>query len=69
MKTIENTIFTSDALADLDYALSLQSTGQRDRVFEKRIGAQTEKIRQEILAEHGVLNVVVELIREGRDAE
>jgi hypothetical protein len=27
------------------------------------------KIRQQILAEHGVLNVAVDLIREGRDEE
>jgi hypothetical protein len=69
MKTIENTMIPSDALADLQHALHLQATGQRDPAFEKRIGEQTEKIRQEILAEHGLLNVVVDLIREGRDEE
>ncbi|MBI3411489.1 MAG: hypothetical protein HY040_24435 [Planctomycetes bacterium] len=69
MKTIENTMIPSDALADLEYALHLQTTGQRDPGFEKRIGEQTEVIRQEILAEHGVLNVAVDLIREGRDEE
>lgn len=66
---IENTTIPSDALADLEYALHLQATGQRDTEFEKRIGEQTEKIRQEILAEHGILNVAVDLIREGRDEE
>jgi len=59
----------ADALADLEHALELQSTGQRDPAFEKRLGEQTEKIRQEILAEHGVLNVAVDLIREGRAEE
>jgi hypothetical protein len=67
MKTIENTMTPADALADLEHALHLQATGQRDPAFEKRIGAQTEKIRQEIRAEHGILNVAVDLIREGRD--
>ena len=59
----------SDALADLEHALRLQATGQRDPACEKRIAEQTEKIRQEILAEHGVLNVAVDLIRQGRDEE
>jgi hypothetical protein len=67
MKTIENSTILSDAVADLEHALRLQATGQRDPGFEKRIGEQTEKIRQEILAEHGVLNVAVALIREGRE--
>jgi hypothetical protein len=69
MNSIENSIIPPDALADLEHALQLQATGQRDPGFEKRIGEQTEKIRQEILAEHGVLNVAVDLIREGRDEE
>jgi hypothetical protein len=69
MKTMENTMIPSDALADLEHALRLQATGQRDPAFEKRIAEQTEKIRQEILAEHGVLNVAVDLIRQGRDDE
>jgi hypothetical protein len=69
MRTIENSLIPPDALADLEHAFHLQATGQRDPGFEKRIGEQTEKIRQEILAEHGVLNVAVDLIREGRDEE
>jgi hypothetical protein len=69
MKTIENPLIPADVLADLEHALHLQTTGQRDAAFEKRIGEQTEKIRQEILAEHGVRNVAVGLIREGRDEE
>lgn len=69
MMTIENTMIPSDALADLEHALHLQSTGQRDPAFEKRIGQQTEKIQQEILAKHGVLNAAVDLIREGRNEE
>jgi len=49
--------------------LDLQATGQRDPAFEQRLEEQTDKIRREILAEHGVLNVSVDLIREGRDEE
>jgi hypothetical protein len=69
VKTNSNNLIPSDSLADLKYALQLQATGQRDPSFEKRIGEQTEKIRQEILAEHGVLNAAVDLVREGRDEE
>lgn len=69
MKTIENPPLSSDALADLEYALHLQATGQRDADFEQRIGEQTARIRQEIIAEHGILDVAVDLIREGRDEE
>ena len=69
MKTVELSAIPKDALADLQYALHLQTTGQRDLDFEKRIGQQTEKIRQEILAGHGVLNVAVDLIRQGRNEE
>lgn len=69
MKLAETILAPHDVLSDLEHALYLQATGQRDAVFEKRIAEQTDKIRQEILAEHGVLNVAVDLIREGRDEE
>jgi hypothetical protein len=69
MNNAENPLIPPDALADLEYALHLQATGRRDPAFEKRIAEQTAKIRQEAIAEHGVLSVAVELIREGRDEE
>ncbi len=69
MKTKGPRLLPADALADLEHALRLQRTGQRDPAFEKRIGKQTEKIRRKIFAQHGVLNVAVDLIREGRDEE
>jgi hypothetical protein len=69
MNISEKAIVPYDALADLEYALSVQTTGQRDPEFEKRIAEQTAKIRKEILAQHGVLNLAVDLIREGRDEE
>jgi hypothetical protein len=69
MNNLENIGIPADALADLEYALQLQATGKRDPGFEKRIRAQSEKIQQEILAQHGALNVAVDLIREGRDEE
>jgi hypothetical protein len=69
MPSTENSLIPPDALADLEHALRLQAAGQRDPAFENRLGEQTEKIRQQILAEHGVLHVAVDLIREGRDEE
>lgn len=69
VKPIPNNLIPSDALADLEYASRLQAAGQRDPGFEKKVGEQTEVIRQEILAEHGVLNIAVDLVREGRDEE
>lgn len=45
MKTIS---VPADALADLEHALALQATGQRDAAFEKRLAEQTEQIRREI---------------------
>lgn len=69
MKTIDNINVPADVLADLEYALQLQATTRRDPNFEDRIGAQTDRIRAQILADHGVINVAVDLIREGRDEE
>lgn len=69
MKFVKTFAVPNDALADLEYALALQAKGQRDVAFENRLDEQTEQIRQEILEEHGVLNVAVNLIREGRDEE
>ncbi|MBY0525472.1 MAG: hypothetical protein K2R98_18845 [Gemmataceae bacterium] len=65
MKPFVDTLIPADAQADLEYALRLETTRQCDPAFESRIGAQTEMIRQEVLAEQGVLKVAVELIREG----
>jgi hypothetical protein len=69
MQTLQKDLIPADVLADLTHALHLQATGQRDPVFEKRIGAETERIRREVLAQHGVLDVAVGLVREGRDEE
>lgn len=58
-----------DLKADLEYAIQLAMTGRRDEAFEARVQAESKKITQQILEEHGVLNVAVDLIREGRDEE
>jgi hypothetical protein len=40
-----------------------------DPVVEKRIRDKAERLRQELLATHGVTNIAVDLIREVRDEE
>ena len=69
MKTIETNAVTAEALADLEYAIKLFHSGKRDPEFEKKMQAKGDVIRQEMLAKHGVLDVAVDLIREGRDEE
>ncbi len=57
-------------IADLEYAVHCATTGKRpDPEFVRRIAAEAKRIREEVLAKHGVLNVAVDLIREGRDEE
>ena len=58
-----------EVMADLERAVELVMTGQRDPEFERRIHAQAEKITQEIFEKHGVLDIGVPAIRELRDAE
>ena len=67
MNTTEETTIQAQAVADLEYAVQRLLTGQRDEAAEERIRAQSEKIRGEVLRERGVLNVAVDLIREGRE--
>jgi hypothetical protein len=58
-----------DVLADLDYAIRLAMTGQRDPEFEARVRAESEKITEALREKYGELNIAVDLIREGRDEE
>ncbi len=57
------------ARTDLEYAIHLIITGEKDPVFAARIQAETRKITEEIQRKHGVLNIAVDLIRETRDEE
>jgi hypothetical protein len=57
----------SHARTDLEYAIHLIMTGQKDPAFAARVQAETEKITEEIQRKHGILNIAVDLIREARD--
>jgi hypothetical protein len=54
----------ADLQAVLDRALTAKPL---DPAVEGRVQKRAEKIRQEVLTKHGVVNVAVDLIREGRD--
>jgi hypothetical protein len=59
-----------DILADLyEVARQAASGGVRDPELLRRVTERAEKARREILEKHGVLNIAVDLIREGRDEE
>jgi hypothetical protein len=63
------TITPADATADLERAIEILMTGRRDPEFEARIHAQSEKITQEVLKKHGVLDIGVPAIRALRDGD
>lgn len=59
---------TSDITADLEAVRAAIAAGRPvDPEIKKRVHARAEKIREEILKKHGVLNVAVDLVRESRD--
>jgi hypothetical protein len=57
----------SATLTDLEYAIQLIMTGNKDPEFTARVQAETEKVTEEIRRKHGVVNIAVDLIREARD--
>jgi hypothetical protein len=63
------TIIPSDVSADLDRAVEILLTGRRDPEFEQRIHTRAEKISQEVLKRHGVLDIGVPAIRALRDGD
>jgi hypothetical protein len=63
------TVIPPGVTADLDRAIELLMTGHRDPEFEQRIRAQAEKIGQEVLKKHGVLDIGVPAIRALRDGD
>jgi hypothetical protein len=62
-------VIPPDVVADLERAIEILMTGQRDPEFEARIHAQAEKISREVLEKHGVLDIGVPAIRALRDGD
>lgn len=68
-KSDSGPISAADAMADLERAIEIMMTGRCDPEFEERIHAQAEKISQEVLKKHGVLDIGVPAIRALRDGD
>ena len=66
---VTDTTIRMRALADLQRAIELLMTGQRDPEFERRIHAEAEKITQEVREKHGVLDIGVPSIRALRNGD
>jgi hypothetical protein len=70
MATIANSpgVIPPDILADLKEATRQAAAGGiKDPDLLRRIAERSERVRQEILRKHGVLDVAVDLVREGRE--
>jgi hypothetical protein len=68
-KSEATTVIPPDVMADLERAIEILMTGRRDPEFERRIHAQAEKIGQEVLEKHGILDIGVPAIRALRDGD
>ncbi len=64
-----DTAIPPEVVADLERAIELLMTGQRDPEFERRIHAEAEKITQDVLENNGVLDIGVPTIRALRDGD
>jgi hypothetical protein len=70
MDAIDNSLIPDDALADLEAVCKLTAAGkQPDPALARRIRERADHARQEVLQQHGVLDLGVPGIRELRDAE
>jgi hypothetical protein len=59
-----------DVRADLDAILKALAAGQKpDPELVRRASERADQAREEVFKRNGVLNVAVDLIREGRDEE
>jgi hypothetical protein len=65
-------IITSDPQVEADLAAVMDHVASGkplDPAVARRVQERGEKIRQEVFAKSGPLNVAVDLIREGRDED
>jgi len=70
MDTPDNRPIDPQADADLQAVLDRALAGKPpDPEVARRVLERADRIRQEIVAKHGMLNAAVDLIREGRDEE
>jgi hypothetical protein len=68
MKTTQDNAAGAGSLADLEAVLrQVDQGGVKDPQLLQRIEERSKAIRQRVLAEHGLLDAAVELVRESRD--
>jgi hypothetical protein len=68
MNTPEINLIPRDLMAELQQAAESASRGIRDPEGRKEACDEMDRIREEIRAQHGVLDIGVPAIRELRDA-
>jgi hypothetical protein len=66
---METSTIPSDVLADMERATELATSGTKDPEFARRVQAEAKKVRAEIFAKHGLLDIGVPAMRELRDDE
>jgi len=59
-----------DVMADLEAICNAIAAGRRpDPELARRAAERADRMREEVRRRHGILNIAVDLIREGRDEE
>ena len=58
-----------EVIADARRITELTLRGEKDEELFARVRARSELLREEVFRKHGLLNIAVDLIREGRNPE
>lgn len=69
MNAIDNPIYPPEVRTMLEEAVRHALTGKGDPEVLRRIREEADRIREEILRKHGILDIGVPAIRELRDGE
>jgi len=68
MNTVEKTLIPPKLMADLQQAVEDAVNGVRDPEEAKKACEEMDRIREQIRARHGILDIGVPAIRELRDS-
>lgn len=69
MKTKQKPLISPKLLAELESVMADLAKGKRDPEAMKKAARDMDKMREETRTELGILDVAVDLIREGRDEQ
>jgi hypothetical protein len=67
MKTTERNVIPPKLLAELEEVMADIAKGRRDPEAMKKASRDMDRLREETRKKLGILDVAVDLIREGRD--